>query len=200
MRTRSRAWSQRLQSEAVQELLHEDPIVANIKDEDGLEAALRSDRQVLFLLYGSVLDIARTVTRAKEAGRVVFVNVDLIDGFSGRDVVVEWLVENTRLDGILSTKSSMIRAARRHGLCAVQRFFLVDSMSYGQLPRVVGQAQPDLLEILPGCVPRVLTWLKEDTEVPMIAGGLVCDRTDVMEALAAGAVAVASSSREVWEM
>lgn len=60
-----------------------------------------------------MLDIGRTVARAKEAGRVVFVNVDLIDGFSGRDVVVDWLVENTPLDGILSTKSSMIRAARR---------------------------------------------------------------------------------------
>ena len=42
-------WSPLLRSEAFQELLHDDPIVANVKDDEGLEAVLRSDRQVLFL-------------------------------------------------------------------------------------------------------------------------------------------------------
>ncbi|SIH59165.1 Glycerol-3-phosphate responsive antiterminator [Mycobacteroides abscessus subsp. abscessus] len=54
---------------------------------------------------------------------------------------------------------------------AVQRFFLVDSFSYHQLPRVVEQAKPDAIEILPGCMPRVITWLRDDTAVPVIAGG-----------------------------
>lgn len=187
-------------AERLLELVHDDPIVANIKDDDGLEVALQSDRSVLFLLYGSVLTIRDTVARCKARGKTVLVNVDLLDGFTGRDVVIEWLATETEADGILTTKSSLIRAARRHGLCAVQRFFLVDSMSYHQVARVAGQAQPDFLEILPGCVPRVLSWLNEDIGLPMIAGGLVCDKADVMDALASGAVAVASSNRDVWSM
>ena len=101
---------------------------------------------------------------------------------------------------MLSTKSNLIRAAKRAGLVAVQRFFLVDSFSYHQLPRVVEQAGPDAIEILPGCMPRVITWLRDDTTVPVIAGGLVCDKADVVAALGAGAVAVASSNRDVWGM
>jgi glycerol uptake operon antiterminator len=182
------------------DLLSDDPIVVSVKDSRGLGAALRSDRSVLFVLFGSVLDIADVVSTAKDAGKIVLVDVDLLDGFAAREVVVSWIAERTRADGILSTKGHLVRAARRAGLIAVQRVFLVDSFSYDQVPRIVEQARPDLLEILPGCVPRVIEWLRADVDVPIIAGGLVCDKADVMAALAAGACAVASSNRDVWAM
>ncbi|WP_051299478.1 glycerol-3-phosphate responsive antiterminator [Arthrobacter castelli] len=182
------------------ELLREDPIIATVKEEAGLREILDSERQVVFLLFGSILSIEETVARCKTAAKTVLVNVDMVDGLSGRDVSIDWLASHTQVDGILSTKTSLIRAARRNGLVTVQRFFLVDSLSYGQLPRVASQAQPDVLEILPGCVPRVLTWLREDTDIPLIAGGLVCEKDDVVAALGAGALAVASSNRDVWTM
>lgn len=180
--------------------LADDPVVASVKDPEALDAVLASDREVVFLLHGSVLDVADTVERCKAAGKTVLVDVDLLDGFAARDVVVTWLATHTRADGVLSTKTNLVRAAKRAGLVAVQRFFLVDSFSYHQLPRVVAQSQPDAVEILPGCVPRVLTWLRDDVDVPIIAGGLVCDKADVVAALGAGAVAVASSNRDVWGM
>ncbi|MGN8048422.1 glycerol-3-phosphate responsive antiterminator [Curtobacterium sp. 22159] len=184
----------------VLEALRDDPVIASVKDASALDEVLASDRGVVFVLYGSVLDIVEIVDRAKDAGKTVLVDVDLLDGFAARDVVVTWLAEHTRADGVLSTKSNLIRAAKRAGLVAVQRFFLVDSFSYHQLPRVVEQARPDAIEILPGCMPRVITWLRDDTTVPVIAGGLVCDKADVVAALGAGAVAVASSNRDVWGM
>lgn len=187
-------------AEAVLDALRDDPVIASVKDRAALDDVLASDRGVVFVLFGSVLDIAEVVERAKDAGKTVLVDVDLLDGFSSRDVVVTWLAANTRADGVLSTKSNLVRAARRSGLVAVQRFFLVDSFSYHQLPRIVEQARPDAIEILPGCMPRVITWLRSDTDVPIIAGGLVCDKADVVAALGAGAVAVASSNRDVWDM
>lgn len=180
--------------------LGDDPVIASVKDDAALAEVLRSDRAVVFVLYGSVLDVADIVQRCKDAGKTVLVDVDLLDGFAARDVVVTWLAQHTAADGVLSAKSNLVRAAKRAGLVAVQRFFLVDSFSYHQLPRVVDQAKPDAIEILPGCMPRVITWLRDDTDVPVIAGGLVCDKADVMAALGAGAVAVASSNRDVWGM
>lgn len=186
--------------ETLLEALRDDPVIASVKDDSALDEVLASDRDVVFVLYGSVLDVVSIVDRAKDAGKTVLVDVDLLDGFAARDVVVTWLAAHTRADGVLSAKSSLVRAAKRAGLVAVQRFFLVDSFSYHQLPRVVEQAKPDAIEILPGCMPRVITWLRNDLDVPIIAGGLVCDKADVMAALGAGAVAVASSNRDVWGM
>jgi glycerol uptake operon antiterminator len=185
---------------ATLDALHDDPVIASVKDAAALDDVLASDRRVVFLLYGTVLDIAATIAHAKAAGKIVLVDVDLLDGLSAREVAVTWLAAHTEADGVLSTKSNLVRAAKRAGLVAVQRFFLVDSFSYHQLPRVVGQAEPDAIEILPGCMPRVITWLRDDLDVPIVAGGLVCDKADVMAALGAGALAVASSNRDVWGM
>lgn len=192
--------TQRHVAATVLEALRDDPVIASVKDDAALDEVIASDRGVVFVLFGSVLDVVGIVDRAKDAGKTVLVDVDLLEGFAAREVVVTWLGEHTRADGVLSTKSNLVRAAKRAGLVAVQRFFLVDSFSYHQLPRVVEQAGPDAIEILPGCVPRVIEWLSADTRVPIIAGGLVCDKADVVAALGAGALAVASSNRDVWRM
>ena len=39
------------------ELLADGPVIAAVKDDAGLEAALKSDVAVLFLLYGDILTI-----------------------------------------------------------------------------------------------------------------------------------------------
>lgn len=190
----------RTTSDRLVDLLHEDPVIASAKDAASLDAILASDRRVVFLLFGSVVDVDVIIARCKAAGKIVLVDIDLLDGFATRDVVVTWLATRTQVDGVLSAKTNLIKAAKAAGLLAVHRFFLVDSFSYHQLPRVVGQSRPDAIEILPGCMPRVITWLRDDVQVPLIAGGLVCDKADVMAALGAGAVAVASSNRDVWSM
>ncbi|MCF2128271.1 glycerol-3-phosphate responsive antiterminator [Streptomyces sp. NPDC005047] len=181
-------------------LLEENPVVASVKDAEGLEAVLRSDCRVVFLLYGTVLDLPEIVARLKEDGRTVLVNVDLLEGFAGKEIVVRYVKEKTAADGVLSSKAFMVRAARELGLYAVHRFFLIDSLSYRKLAPQVRSSQADCVEILPGCMPRVISWVVADIDVPLIAGGLVCDRDDVFAALKAGAAAIASSNTDVWEM
>ncbi|WP_424216915.1 glycerol-3-phosphate responsive antiterminator (plasmid) [Streptomyces sp. BI20] len=181
-------------------LLEDHPVIAGVNDEEGLRAVLRSECAVVFLLFGDVLTLPGLVARLKAGGRTVFVNVDLVDGFSGREVVVRWVREHTEADGILSSRAPLVRAARELGLFAVHRFFLIDSISYRNLAKQVRGSKPDCVEVMPGCVPRVISWVVADLDVPVIAGGLVCDREDVFAALKAGASAIASSNREVWEM
>ncbi|MBB4789499.1 glycerol-3-phosphate responsive antiterminator [Streptomyces nodosus] len=181
-------------------LLEEHPVAASVKNEADLQAVLRADCKIVFLLYGTVLDLPAVVHRLKDAGRIVLVNVDLLEGFAGKEIVVRYIKERTDADGILSSKAFMVRAARELGLFAVHRFFLIDSMSYRNLAPQVRQSKADCVEILPGCMPRVISWVVADIDVPLIAGGLVCDRDDVFAALKAGASAIASSNHDVWAM
>ncbi|MFF3641287.1 glycerol-3-phosphate responsive antiterminator [Streptomyces sp. NPDC002564] len=183
-----------------QDLLAENPVIASVNDEDGLRAVLTSSCRMVFLQYGSVLDLPDVVRRIKDTGRTVLVNVDLIEGFSSKEVVVRYVRERTAADGVLSSKGSMVRAAHELGLMAVHRFFLIDSLSYRNLAAQVSRSKADCVEILPGCMPRVIGWVVADIDVPLVAGGLVCDRDDVFAALKAGAAAIASSNQDVWEM
>lgn len=188
------------ESAKINSILSVHPVIASIKDEDGLRAVLTAPCPVVFVLFGSVMSIRGIVDTLKSAGKTVFVDVDLLDGFSSKPIVVDFLRANAHVDGILSSKAAMVRAAKTAGFLSIHRLFLVDSFSYNNLPKQVSISGADAIEILPGCMPRVISWVRNDIDLPLIAGGLVCDKEDVIGALGAGAAAVASSNRDVWLM
>ncbi len=176
------------------------PYIAGIKDDKGLQNVIKSDCEIVFVLYGDVMNIIGIVKKLKEHGKMVFINVDLIDGFSNKDIVVDYLKQNSETDGILSSKASMIKSAKAQGLFTIHRFFLIDSFSYTNLEKQVAISKPDCLEIMPGCMPKVIGWVVDEVKIPVIAGGLVCDREDAEAALKAGAKAVSSTNPIVWAL
>ena len=49
-------------------------------------------------------------------------------------------------------------------------------------------------------MPRVIKRICSSIKTPIIAGGLITDKEDVMAALSAGAIAVSSTNHQVWKM
>ena len=58
----------------------------------------------------------------------------------------------------------------------------------------------ELPEILPGIMPRVITEISQSTATPVIAGGLIKYKDEVVAAIRAGAVAISTTCQAVWEM
>ena len=52
----------------------------------------------------------------------------------------------------------------------------------------------DLIEVLPGLMPKVIHRVAATCGKPIIAGGLVTEKADVVNALEAGALAVSSTN------
>ena len=181
-------------------LLADGPVIASVKDNAGLEAAVASDVSVVFLLYGDVLNIAELVQRARDAGKVVFVHLDLVEGLSSREVSADFIAKYTRADGILSTKAALTRRAKELGLVAIQRFFLLDSMAIANVEKYFAPECSDLIKVLPGLMPKIIRRVCGVTRKPVIAGGLITDKEDVTNALSAGAVAVSTTNPDVWAM
>lgn len=180
--------------------LYDCPVVAAVKDGQGLELALSSNCKVLFLLFGSLPDIHALVARGKEAGKFVVVHLDLVEGLSPRDAAVDYLAKETQCDGIITTRPQVARRAKALGLIAIQRFFLLDSMAVESMLKQLEQDCCDLIEVLPGCMPKVLRGLSARCRKPLVAGGLIRDKEDVTGALSAGAVAVSTSCAQAWDL
>ena len=51
-----------------------------------------------------------------------------------------------------------------------------------------------------GGLPMIIKKIRSQTGVPVIAGGLISDREDVMAALDAGAIAISSTNTGVWKL
>lgn len=118
--------------------IEENPVVAAVKDMDGLKTCCRlEDIKVVFILFGDICSIGEIVERVKETGRMAMVHVDLITGLSPKEVAVDFIRSNTQADGIITTKPSLIRRGKELSLCTVLRYFLIDSMAlkkgYGRL-------------------------------------------------------------------
>lgn len=64
----------------------------------------------------------------------------------------------------------------------------------------MGVLRPDVIEILPGVMPKIIRQICGMVKVPVIAGGLITDKEDIMAVLSAGAMAVSSSNQGTWSM
>lgn len=182
------------------DLLADVPVVASVKNEPGLAAALKSDVPVVFLLYGDILNIGSLTQRIHAAGKAAFVHLDLVEGLAAREVTVDYIAGQTDADGVISTKPQLLRRAGEMGLVTVQRFFLLDSMALQNVSRHLGLDASDFIEVLPGLMPKIIRRVAEATGRPVIAGGLIDEKEDVVAALNAGAVAVSTTNPQVWAM
>ena len=178
--------------------IQETPVIAAVKDDDGLQNALQNENiRVVFILYGDICSIASIVQRIHAAGKFAIVHVDLIAGLASKEVAVDFIRSQT--DGIISTRQSFIRRAKELGLAAILRVFLLDSISLESLGKMPANL-PDCLDILPGTMPKILRRVCADAKVPVLTGGLIADKEDVMAALDAGATAISTTNQAVWNM
>ena len=157
-------------------LLRQNPVIAAVKDNASLQLAIDSECQFISVLYGNICTISNIVKKIKMLKLV------------------------TEADGIISTKASMLKAARAEGFFCIHRLFIVDSISFHNIDKQVAQSNPDCIEILPGCMPKVLGWVTEKIRQPLIAGGLVCDEEDARNAINAGVVALSTTNTGVWTL
>ncbi len=187
-----------MQAEQFLQCLKKHSIIASVKDLQGLERALRSPCKVVFVLFGDLLSIAEITARAKQADKTVFIHLDLIEGLASRDICVDFIAKNTKADGILSTKSNLIRRANACGLLAIQRYFLLDSLTFENVTRQYAREAACAIEVLPGVMPKVIARLAQTIRTPIITGGLIADKTDVTDVLSAGACAVSTTNPDIW--
>ncbi len=124
-------------------------------------------------------------------------HIDFAEGV-GRDRAGLLFIQNLGIDGIISTRANIIRMAREFGLATVQRFFIVDSHSVDTAVESIKVSKPDTIEIMPGILPRTITKFKERVKMPVIAGGLIETKGDIIGAIAAGASAISTAKKELW--
>ena len=180
------------------------PVIAAVKSDAGLQAAVEMEEiQVIFVLYGDVGTIPEILERIKAAGKKAMVHIDLIAGLSAKEISVEFIARQTRADGIITTKPALVRRAKELGIFAVLRFFVIDSLALKNIENLemqCGTSRPDFIEVLPGVMPKVLGRIAKVSRIPMIAGGLITEKEDVIAALSAGAIAVSSTNQDVWNL
>ena len=172
-------------------------VCAAVRTREDFDYALESKVDVIFLLYSNILNMNSYIEKAHKAEKKIFIHMDFVEGVGKDRIGLEYL-KNLGVDGILTTRSNMIRAAKELGLVTIQRFFIVDSHSVDTAVESIRIAKPDVVEIMPGVVRKKIREFAEKVSTDILAGGLVEFKEDVDLAIEAGATAVSTADRELW--
>lgn len=173
------------------------PIIAAIRD-DRWQKALHSPAEVLFYLEANLLTVKQHIQQAHDAGKVIFVHLDLAEGIGKDRSGIEYLAK-CGVDGIISTRAQIIRLAKDAGLLTVQRFFALDSQGMGSVQEMLRSTNPHFMEIMPGVIPKAIKRFSTGV-VPVIAGGLIDTKAEITAALKNGATAISTGCAELWEV
>ncbi|MBN6187481.1 glycerol-3-phosphate responsive antiterminator [Aneurinibacillus sp. BA2021] len=172
------------------------PAIRQMKDFDAL---LRSHFEYMVLLDSHIGQLKSIVETAKRHNKKMLVHVDLIQGLRNDEYATEFLCQEIKPSGVISTRKSAVMTAKKNKVLAIQRLFLLDTNALETSYRMVEQTQPDYIEVLPGVMPHIITEVYEQVKIPVLAGGLIRTISDAEMALHGGAIAVTTSRREIWK-
>lgn len=171
------------------------PAIRKMKD---FERVLESDMEHIIFLDTRISQLHRLVQLAKQANKKILIHADLVSGLKVDQYGMEYLIREVKVDGVISTRNSVVSLAKKNNIIAIQRLFALDSLALQNNIKLVRQSKPDYIEVLPGIIPSVIKEVSIATEVPIIAGGLIRNRDQIDKVLASGAVAITTSNNELW--
>lgn len=174
-------------------------IICAVRTDEDFVLALSSRSNMIFDLGTDILTVRKKAEAAHKRGKKLFIHIDLATGV-GKDKSGIMYVKKCGVDGIISTRVNIIKAARELDMFTVQRFFILDSQSVFTTIDAVKAAKPDMIEIMPGLVTKTLARLSVELSLPVIAGGLIESEEEIDSAIRAGAVYVSTGKRELWDI
>lgn len=174
-------------------------ILPAVRDMKQLEKFLESNYKYGVLLDSHLGQLKGIMNAVRRVNKELLLHVDLIQGLKHDEYAVEFLCQELKPAGIISTRSSVIMKAKQKGVYAIQRVFLLDSTALEKSYHLIEKIKPDYIELLPGIIPSFIQEVHQKTGIPVLAGGLIRSEQDVAEVLKAGATAVTTSKRDLWK-
>lgn len=181
-------------------ILQKSPIIAAVNNLEKLDMAIASPCTIIFMLTGNIINIKDIVEKCKRNSKHILVHLDLLEGLSKDEYALKYISEYIKPDGIITTRGNIIRIAKENNIFAIQRLFILDSMSLDTGIKSIHSTRPEAIEMLPGIIPKAIKRIHAETKIPLIAGGLIIDKEDAIASLNAGAIGISTSNKAVWYM
>ncbi|MEN1969876.1 glycerol-3-phosphate responsive antiterminator [Lentibacillus sp. N15] len=175
-------------------------VIASVKNENDIEKAIKSGSNIAFLLTGNLMNTKEYINRLKDAGKIIFLHIDFIDGLANTPSAINYIAQKWKPDGIITTKSGLIKYANEAGLITIQRIFLIDHSGLNKGIEIAHKCKPRAIEVLPGIMPTIIDDLTKKTHLPIIAGGLISNKNEILEGLIAGALAISTGNPALWNL
>jgi glycerol uptake operon antiterminator len=173
------------------------PAIKSMKD---FEKVLTSNMEYIVMLEVHITQLESIMRYARSHCKKVLLHADLIQGLKNDEYSSEFLCQKIKPDGLISTRGSVLKTAKKNGILSIQRLFLLDTIAIETSYKLAERVHPDFIEVLPGCVPHLIEKVNIETGISVIAGGLITKKEEINSVLASGAKAVTTSRKDLWSL
>lgn len=175
-------------------------VFATVKTSEELLNALKSSVEVVFMLSPTIEDLGEQVKLTHKSGKKLFIHIDFAKGIAVDEYGLRF-VKKLGVDGIVTTRTYIVKKSKKMNLYAIQRFFVFDSHSIDTMVETIKESKPEEIEIMPAAViPKIVKRITEETDNLIIAGGLVQSEKEIAEISSYGVNAVTTSRPELWNL
>ena len=130
---------------------------------------------------------------------MAFVHIDLIAGLGKDRAGIAFLAREIGVNGIITSHSALVAAAKAERVIAMQRLLLHDDLALPSALAALDHARPDIVEVLPGVIfPLVVDRIRARVPLPIIVGGFVTEPGQRDAALERGALAISTGTTSLW--
>jgi len=178
-------------------MIQNQTIIPAITSHQALKKFLKTNHEYGILMNFQIAQVKDLIEVMKQHNRKVIIHLELIKGVSNDEYGAIYLIQEHKVDGIITTKPRVIDLCKKRNVVGIMRFFLKDSVSLKQSIELVKRVNPDSLEVLPA-MPEAVSFLKGYIGCPIYMGGLIQDHAHIERCLKYGAKAITVSNDELW--
>lgn len=172
-------------------------VIAAVRSFAQLRDALNSCVSTVFYLSPNINTLREAAELTHRSEKKIFIHIDMAEGL-GKDKYGIKFAKDAEIDGIISTRANMIKAAKTIGISTVQRFFIIDAQSVHTAVETSLSTRPDMIEVMPGIATKVIKEIKKSIDISIIAGGLIETEEETEAAVHGGASAISTSCERLW--
>lgn len=162
------------------------PVVPSMKR---LEKFIETDLVVCILQDIHISLLEHMIKTLHDNNKLALVHIDMVHGISSDEHGAEFLCQRLRADGVISSKTRIIETTKKNKKIAIQRMFLIDSKSIERGIETLQKSQPDIVEVMPAIAYKIIPYIKSKINMPLIGGGLLKTKEDILQGLEAGCMA-----------
>lgn len=173
-------------------------IIPALRRSEDISHLVESTASKVFLMFGELSLLPRSVQQLKKLGKKVYLHCDLMKGLSHDKEALTYIADHIQPAGIITTKGHMIKHAKSLGLEAILHLFIIDTNALTTGIEKITSTKPHGIEIMPGLMPDVVREIHKHTSAPLYVGGLVKTHEQAAALLDAGATGVVSGHTPLW--
>lgn len=183
----------------IREILNNSPLIAAAQHKN-LKDAVESKVSAVLLMEGKLNEMMEKDFQICNNKKPIFLHTDLVKGLSNDKEAVNFIIKYINPAGIVSTKSTMLKNAKKKGLLTIQRIFLIDSKSLKSAIESIRENEPDAVEVMPALAHSIVKYIKSEIDKPVILGGLTNNKEHIIDGLKAGADGISFSKSDLWNL